>query len=60
MIGEGLLPNYIVEKVQRKEGWLFWGCFAGNIKGPSLFWEKEWGIITSESYCQHIIPLVGG
>jgi hypothetical protein len=39
---------------------MFWACFAGYIKGPSLFWGKEWGTIDAETYCQHIIPLVEG
>jgi hypothetical protein len=39
---------------------MFWGCFNASQKGPGLFWEKEWGLITSESYCQHIIPVIEG
>ena len=27
---------------------------------PCLFWEKEWGKINSETYCQRIVPLVQG
>lgn len=50
----------IIDKVQRKKGWMFWACFAGNEKGPCLFWEKEWGTINAETYQQHIIPLVDG
>jgi hypothetical protein len=38
------------DKIQRKAGWMFWGTFAGAKKVPSLFWEKEWGTIRSESY----------
>lgn len=25
--------------------------FFGNIKGPFVIWEKEWGIINSDMYC---------
>jgi len=39
---------------------MFWACFSGITKGPHLFWEKEWGSINKESYCQHVIPLVHG
>lgn len=39
---------------------MFWGCFAGPEKGPCLFWEKEWGSIDSENYCQKIVPLIDG
>ena len=40
-------PTCIVEKHQRKAGWMFWGCFSGTTrKGPGLFWEKDWGSIT--------------
>jgi hypothetical protein len=39
---------------------MFWGCFNGNIKGPCLFWEKEWGSINQEWHCQHIVPIIHG
>ena len=39
---------------------MFWACFAGYEKGPSLFWEKDWGNITSSSYSEKIVPLLHG
>jgi len=40
---------------------MFWGCFSGKYgKGPGLFWEKDWGTITAESYQAHTIPVVDG
>lgn len=39
---------------------MFWGCFNGNRKGPCLFWEKEWGSIGQESYCERIVPIIDG
>ena len=39
---------------------MFWGCFNGTMKGPYMFWEKEWGSITSQIYCDRIIPLIQG
>lgn len=53
-------PTYIVEKHQRKNGWMFWGCFSGTGKGPGIFWEKDWGSITAESYRQHTVPIIHG
>lgn len=54
-------PTCIVEKVQRKGGWMFWGCFSLKFgKGPCLFWEKEWGTITAEAYSTRIVPLICG
>ena len=39
---------------------MFWGSISGLYgKGPALFWEKDWGTITSASYCQHIVPVLG-
>jgi transposase len=35
--GEELHPDYVIDKIQRKQGWMFWGCFAGATKGPVLF-----------------------
>lgn len=58
--GEELNPTCIVERLQRKGGWMFWGCFAGNRKGPGIFWEKDWGKINADSYQEHIVPVVDG
>ena len=48
------------ERHQRKKGWIFWGCFHGHTKGPDVFWEKDWGSINQESYCQHTVPIIHG
>jgi transposase len=37
---------------------MFWGSFAGGIKGPTFVWEKEYGGIDSAKYIQHILPLL--
>lgn len=42
----------------RANGWMFWGCFAGKIKGPGLVWDKKWGKINSETYQARILPLL--
>ncbi|KAF1946614.1 hypothetical protein EJ02DRAFT_493737, partial [Clathrospora elynae] len=39
---------------------MFWACFNGSSKSPSLFWEKGWGSINKESYCSRIVPLCYG
>ena len=39
---------------------MFWASFAGSEKGPSQFWEKDWGNITSSSYSERIVPLLDG
>ena len=39
---------------------MFWGCFHGNTKGISLFWEKDWGSISKETYCARTLPLIDG
>jgi hypothetical protein len=57
---EELDPTCVLDKISRPKGWMFWGCFAGNEKGPGIFWEKEWGSINSESYCERIVPLIHG
>jgi len=58
--GEELHPTCILERTSRPKGWMFWGCFAGSEKGPGVFWEKEWGTISSETYCERIIPIIHG
>jgi transposase len=56
--GEELDPTCVVEKHRKKGGWMFWGSFVGNQKGPHLFWEKAWGTINKETYCEHTVPLI--
>jgi transposase len=39
----------------------FLGFFSGLAgKSPGVFWKKDWGTITLESYCQHIVPVIDG
>jgi transposase len=58
--GEELDPTCVIEKHRKRNGWMFWGCFNGETKGPGIFWEKEWGTIRAESYCERIVPIVEG
>ncbi|KAI0998068.1 hypothetical protein K3495_g10121 [Podosphaera aphanis] len=58
--GEEHEINCIVETIKKKIGWMFWASFAGSEKGPSQFWEKGWGNITSSSYSERIVPLLDG
>ena len=58
--GEKWDPTCIVEKHQRKRGWIFWGHFPGNMQGPGIFWEKARGSINAESYCAHTVPIIHG
>jgi transposase len=59
-IGEELDETCLVTKRRRNRGWMFWASFSGIVKGPSLFWEKDWGSINKKTYCERIIPLVHG
>jgi hypothetical protein len=58
--GEELDPTCVIDKVRRRRGWMFWACFSGSRKGPCMFWEKEWGTINSQSYCERIVPIIQG
>jgi transposase len=54
-------PTCIVEREPRPKGWMFWGSYSVKYgKGPSLFWEKDWGTITGEKYTERVVPLVDG
>ena len=57
---EALNPTCVISRSPGRGGWMFWGCFSGSIKGPSIFWEKDWGSINKESYCEHIVPVIHG
>jgi transposase len=58
--GEELDPTCVIEREQRKRGWMFWGCFSGFGKGPGIFWEKDWGTISGETYRAHTVPVIDG
>jgi DDE superfamily endonuclease len=51
-------PSCIVERHQRRAGWMFWGSFHGATKGPCVVWEKDWGSITSATYQEYVVPLI--
>ncbi|KAI0994401.1 hypothetical protein K3495_g13780 [Podosphaera aphanis] len=46
----------IVERRRKNNSWMFWGCFVGTRAGPCVFWERNWGWMTGESYRQRILP----
>lgn len=46
-----------IERIKPR-GWMFWGSFAGGVKGPSFVWEKDYGNINAANYQQYIVPLV--
>lgn len=58
--GEELNETCLPEKIKKRRGWMFWGCFNGSTNGPCIFWEKEWGSINETSYCERIVPIVDG
>ena len=58
--GEELDPTCVIDAIRKPAGWMFWGCFHSNIKGPYIFWEKDWGSINQETYCEHTVPIVHG
>jgi transposase len=58
--GEEWDDTCIVERIQRRRGWMFFGSFSGYGKGPAIFWEKDWGSISAETYQAHTCPLVEG
>ena len=53
-----LKVTYIIEKIYKKYGQIFQGYFIVNIKSPSIFQEKEQGLINSQLYYKRIIPLI--
>jgi DDE superfamily endonuclease len=53
-----LLPECVRHKYSKLPSWMFWGCIVDGKKGPSLFWEKEWGSINSARYDERILSLM--
>ena len=57
-VGQDLDESCLVPQHRGKKGWMFWGCFAGSMKGPCIFWDKDWGKINAENYCEQIVPVI--
>ena len=58
--GEEILTDCIVERIRHLKGWMFWGAFCGDDKGPSLVWDKAWGSINATTYQEHTVPIIDG
>jgi hypothetical protein len=59
--GEESLVDCVNEKEKYRSGWMFWGSFSGGLgKGPSLFWEKDWGTINKETYAEKTLSMIDG
>jgi len=60
-IGESEIyhPDCVEARIQRKIGWMFWGCISGKYgRHKGLFWEKDWETINEGSYCGIILPII--
>ena len=57
---EGLEPTCVEQRIQRSQGWMFWAAFHSYIKGPHVFWEKDWGKINQQTYQAHTVPVIHG
>ena len=53
-----LLPECVRHKYSKLPAWMFWGSIVEGKKGPSLFWEKEWGSINSTRYDERILSMM--
>lgn len=58
--GEEWEDTCVLTKHRKRKGWMFWGCFHGNTKGPGIFWEKDWGTIGQATYCERTVPIIHG
>lgn len=56
-VGEEWDPTCIVERIQRRKGWMLWNCFHGVTKEPSPFWEKN-GILYPKRAIEHTLYLL--
>jgi ketohexokinase/beta-glucosidase len=59
--GEEFREDCVAAKARGGNSWMIWGCFSGAAGlGPLLIWDKDWGKVNSETYCQHTLPLIEG
>src|SRR5436190_17984909 len=48
-------PDNLQHKYSKAPAWIFYGVMVGYKKCPTIFWEKEWGSITSACYDLYIL-----
>lgn len=48
--GEEFNDTCLVDRHQRKGGWMLWAGITATGKGPYVFWEKTWGSIKADTY----------
>lgn len=48
----------LTPKFRGYSSWMIHGCISGLAKGPLTFFEKDWGKINSQVYCQKVLPSI--
>lgn len=51
-------PECLQHKYGKQPAWMFHGVICGGKKGPSTFWEKEWGSMDSSKYNEKILSKI--
>lgn len=54
-VGEQWDDTCLVDRIQRRKGWMFWGGFLGTRKLPGIVWQKQWGKISALKYIQRVL-----
>jgi len=44
-------------KIRHPTSVMIWGSISGAGTGPMVIWEKDWGTVTAQSYCEHTVPV---
>ncbi|OCK89220.1 uncharacterized protein K441DRAFT_516573, partial [Cenococcum geophilum 1.58] len=55
---EKYLPECCVAKFKNYSSWMAWGIITRKWKGPVVFFEKEWGRVSSLVYLERIVPVI--
>jgi transposase/predicted SAM-dependent methyltransferase len=51
-------PTAVIPQSGQRSGIMVWSCFCGDIKGPIVIWDPNWGSIGSATYVEHILPVI--
>ena len=43
-------PACVQHKYRKLPAWMFHGTIVNGVKGPAVFWEKDWGTMDSRKY----------
>ena len=55
---EKFIPACCVPKFRGYSVYMIWACVTSYRKGPLVVFERDWGNINSDLYCEKDVPVI--